>query len=102
MWDLGRGAVLGGGFEPGGAGGGVDGAGGGRGSFCLGGHGEVWISLMFDEVEEMGSQGTLVLAKLRGRDSPQVHLELEHQRCVKDDYLVNYFKTDVTRGLQSL
>lgn len=44
------------------------------------------IGLIFDEFEEMGSRGTLVLAKLRGRslliDSPQVRLELEDQRCV--------------------
>jgi len=41
--DLGLVAVLGGGFEPGGAGGGVDGTGRWGGSFCFGGHGEVGI-----------------------------------------------------------
>lgn len=38
MWDLRWGAVLGGGFEPGGAGGRVDGAGRGWWGFILGGH----------------------------------------------------------------
>jgi hypothetical protein len=41
--DLGWVAVLGGGFEPGGAGGGVDGAGRGGRGFCFGGHGEMGI-----------------------------------------------------------
>lgn len=83
MGDLGCGAILSGGFEPGSAGGGVDGAGRlGRG-FGLGGHGEVGIQIV-DEIKERDLGGPWIWQSSERAHfySRQIRLGNEHQQCV--------------------